>query len=279
MRRKSGFTLGKLFKAFLLFIYLIMAVVPLYWIIITSLKEPTEVYTWPIRYWPTHISFSGYRFLFKFANFAQFFRNSLFTSITASFFAMVFSTLSGYILARYKFKYKKTLIVLLFFAQMIPTYLLMIPQYKMFSDIGLIDNLWALVIIYVNVSVSFSTIMARGFFSRIPKNLEEAAMIDGTSRIGAIFKITIPLSLPGIAAIFSFSFVNTWNELFTAALFINSSEKMTVPVALNSFVSKAGIQWNVMGAGLVVALLPTIVVFAFAQKYIIAGLTKGALKG
>ncbi len=279
MRRRRNTPLGRTIKAFLLFVYFLMAVVPLYWILVTSLKEPTEVYTWPLRYWPTHITLAGYRFLFKFANFAQFFKNSLFTSLTASFFAMVFSSLSGYIMARYKFKYKKTLIVMLFFAQMIPTYLLMIPQYRMFSDIGLIDNLWALVIIYVNVAVSFSTIMARGFFSRIPKNLEEAAMIDGTSRIGAIFRITIPLSLPGIAAIFSFSFVNTWNELFTAALFINSTEKMTVPVALNSFVSKAGIQWNVMGAGLVVALLPTIIVFAFTQRYIIAGLTKGALKG
>ena len=278
MRRKRTGIVWTI-KGFFLFIYFVLAVVPLYWIIVTSLKDPQEIYTWPLIYFPTKISLEGYKFLFKFANFAQFFRNSLFTSLTASFIAMVFSTLSGYILARYKFTYKKTIIVLLFVAQMIPAYLVMIPQYRMFSSLGLIDNLWALVIIYTNIGVSFSTIMARGFFSRIPRSLEEAAMIDGTSRIGAIFKITLPLSLPGIAAIFSFSFVNTWNELFVAALFINSSEKMTVPVALNSFISKAGIQWNVMGAGLVIALLPTILVFSFAQKYIIAGLTKGAIKG
>ncbi len=276
--KKKGITIGSILRAILLFIYLILAVVPLYWIIITSLKPPQDVYTWPIMYFPKTITFEAYRFLFKFANFTKFFKNSLFTSMTASAISMILSTLSGYILARFNFKYKKTLVVLLFIAQMIPAYLLMIPQYRMFSTLGLIDNLWALVIIYTNIGVSFSTIMARGFFSRIPRTLEEAAMIDGTSRIGAIYRITLPLSLPGLAAIFSFSFVNTWNELFTAALFINSSEKMTIPVALNSFISKAGIQWNVMGAGLVVALLPTIVVFAFAQKYIIAGLTKGALK-
>ena len=266
-------------RFFFLSLYLIAAIVPLYWIFITSIKPPTEVYSYPLIYWPRHITFESYRFLFAFANFAIYFKNSLFVSIVASFVAMLFSTFSGYIIARFNFKFKKTLIVTLFFAQMIPTYLLMIPQYRMFSEVGLIDNLWALVIVYVNVAVSFSTIMARGFFSRIPRSLEEAAMMDGTSRIGAIFRITIPLSLPGIAAIFSFSFVNTWNELFTAVLFINSNNKMTVPVALNSFISKAGIQWNVMSAGLIVALLPTIIVFAFAQKYIVAGLTQGAVKG
>ncbi len=276
--RKKKRTVSKILRFFFLSLYLLAAVVPLYWIFLTSIKSPKEVYAYPIVYWPKHVSFESYKFLFGFANFAQYFKNSLFVSITASFLAMSFSVLSGYIMARYTFRFKKLLIITLFLAQMIPAYLLMIPQYTMFSKLGLINNLWALVIIYVNVAASFSTIMARGFFSRIPRSLEEAAMIDGTSRIGAIFRVTIPLSLPGIAAIFSFSFVNTWNELFTAVLFINSNSKMTVPVALNSFISKAGIQWNVMSAGLIVALLPTIVVFAFAQRYIVAGLTQGAVK-
>jgi multiple sugar transport system permease protein len=120
--------------------------------------------------------------------------------------------------------------------------------------------------------------MARGFFLRIPTALEEAALIDGCTRIQAIAKIILPLMLPGIAAVFIFSFVNNWNELFTAVLFLNSEEKLTVPVALYSFISKAGIQWNVLAAGIVTALFPTIVAFAFAQKYIVQGLTKGALK-
>jgi multiple sugar transport system permease protein len=120
--------------------------------------------------------------------------------------------------------------------------------------------------------------MARGFFVRIPRSLEEAAMIDGCSKIGALFRITVPLAMPGIAAIFSFSFINDWNELFTAALFLNSDDKYTIPVALYSFISKAGIQWGVLSAGLVVALIPTIIVFAFMQRFIISGLTQGALK-
>jgi multiple sugar transport system permease protein len=120
--------------------------------------------------------------------------------------------------------------------------------------------------------------MSKGFFERIPVSMEEAGLIDGCTKIGVLFRITVPMMLPGIAALFSFSFVNNWNELFTAALFLDSDKKMTVPVALYSFVSKAGIQWNVLGAGIIVALFPTMIVFAFAQKYIIAGLTQGAVK-
>ncbi len=277
MKKKKRIVFGSL-RAFALALYLIAAVVPLYWIFVTSVKPPDEVYTYPLIYWPKHFTFASYQFLFTFAHFAEYFKNSLFVSITSSFVAMVFATFSGYVMTRYRFRSKKFLVVMLFFAQMIPAYLLMIPQYKMFSDLGMINNLWALIIVYINIAVSFNTIMARGFFSRIPKSLEEAAVIDGCSRIESIFRITIPLSLPGLAAIFSFSFVNTWNELFTAVLFINSDSKMTVPVALNSFISKAGIQWNVMSAGLIVALLPTIAVFAIAQKYIVAGLTQGAVK-
>ncbi len=104
-------------------------------------------------------------------------------------------------------------------------------------------------------------------------------MIDGCTPVQVIFKVIIPLSLPGISAIFSFSFINIWNELFLAVMLLSSESNMTIPVALNSFISKAGISWGVLSAGIVVALLPTIIVFAFAQRYIIMGLTEGAIKG
>ena len=185
---------------------------------------------------------------------------------------------SGYVLARMRFKGKYFLVVFLFFVQMIPAYLLMIPQYTMFSNLNLINRLSGIILVYIGLGAAFSTIMARGFFVRIPKSLEESALMDGCTRLKALFKVTLPLMLPGVAAIFSFSFVQNWNEIFTAALFLNSDSKMTVPVALYSFISKAGIQWNVLAAGIVVSLIPTIVVFAFAQKYIVAGLTKGSVK-
>ncbi|RKX54010.1 MAG: carbohydrate ABC transporter permease [Thermotoga sp.] len=268
----------KIIRLILLSIFLIFSVFPLVWIFLTSIKPADEVYTFPVRYFPREPTLEAYRYLFSFANFGVYFKNSVMVSMTASIVSTYFALLSGYVLARKKFKFKKLLILALFFAQMIPSYLIMIPQYSMFSKLGLIDKLTGITIVYMGIGASFSTIMARGFFLRIPRSLEEAAMIDGCSEVSALFRITVPLMLPGISAVFSFSFVNTWNELFTAVLFLNSDRKMTVPVALYSFISKAGIKWNVLSAGLVVALLPTMLVFAFAQRFIIQGLTQGSVK-
>jgi multiple sugar transport system permease protein len=268
----------KIFRATMLSIYLIAAIIPIYWIILTSFKVPSDLYAYPIIYFPKVLTLSNYSYLFSFAHFLTYFKNSLLLSLISSVISTVISIFSGYVLARYQFKLKNFVIGLLFFSQMIPAYLLMVPQYSMFSQLNLINSLIGLGILYVNIAAAFSTIMARGFFVRIPRSLEEAAMIDGTSKIGALFRITVPLAMPGIAAIFSFSFINDWNELFTAALFLNSDDKYTIPVALYSFISKAGIQWGVLSAGLVVALIPTIIVFAFMQRFIISGLTQGALK-
>lgn len=268
----------KTLKIAAMIFYLIIAVFPLVWIFLTSIKPPQEVYTFPVRYLPEAPTWDAYNYLFGFADFAKYFKNSLLVSIFASAASTLVALLSGYVLARSKFRGKYIFTLILFFVQMIPSFLLMIPQYTMFSTLKLIDKLPGIVLVYIGLGASFSTIMSRGFFVRIPRSLEEAALIDGCTALSALFRITLPLMMPGVAAVFSFSFVNNWNELFTAALFLNSDSKMTVPVALYSFVSKSGIQWNVMAAGIVVALIPTIIVFSFAQKYIVAGLTQGSVK-
>jgi len=268
----------KVIRIILLSMFFIFAIFPLYWIILTSLKPTQEIYSFPIKYWTNNPTLFGYKRLFEFVNFKRYFVNSIFVSIGASFVSTIFAMLSGYIISRKEFRWKYPIILFLFFSQMIPTYLIMVPQYTMFSNLNLINKLISLIIIYSGFGAAFSTIMAKGFFDRIPKSIEEAALIDGCNEIQSLFKITIPLMLPGLSAILSFSFVNNWNELFTAVMFLNTSDKYTVPVGLYSIVSKAGVQWNVLAAGIVIALLPTIIVFAISQKYIIAGLTQGSLK-
>jgi len=270
--------ISKTLKGLALGLYLAFAIAPILWIFITSIKPPEDIYTFPIKYWTKNPSFEAYRYLFGFANFSRYFGNSLLVTFLASIVSTVFALFSGYALSRYSFKGKGFLVIFLFFTKMIPAYLLMIPQFQMFSSLKLTNNLFGIIIIYIGLGATFSTIMAKGYFDRIPVSMEEAGLIDGCTRIGVLFRITVPLLLPGLAAIFSFSFVNNWNELFTAALFLDSDSKMTVPVALYSFISKAGIQWNVLGAGIIVALVPTMIVFFFAQKYIVAGLTQGAVK-
>ncbi|OAA29477.1 sugar ABC transporter permease [Kosmotoga arenicorallina S304] len=270
----------KILKIIALALYLIAALLPFYWITITSLKDSKEIYSFPLKYWPSKISFNSYKQLFSFANFGIYFRNSAIVSLIAAFAAMIISMFSGYALSRLKMKrFKNRILLALYFTQMIPGFIIMAPLFTMLSQFQMTDKLSTLTILYITMVIAFSTIMAKSFFDRIPISLEEASMIDGCNIVQSLFKIVFPLTLPGLAAIFSFAFVNIWNELFLATMFIFSDDKMTIPVALNSFISKAGISWDIMSAGLVVSLLPTMIIFAFAQKYIIAGLTEGAVKG
>jgi multiple sugar transport system permease protein len=259
-------------------IFLVVALFPLIWIFLTSIKPATEVYTFPVRYLPSRATFEAYRYLFSFARFNVYFKNSFVVATVSAGFSTFFSLMAGYVLTRERFRFRTFLILVLFFVQMLPTYLIMIPQFTMFSRLKLTNTLTSVIIIYTGFGSAFGTVMARAFLKNLPRTIEEAALIDGCNRLQVLFKVVVPLLLPGVGSIFSFCFVNSWNEVFTAVLFLHTDSKMTVPVALYSFVSKAGIQWNVMAAGIVVALLPTIVVFSLAQKYIVEGLTQGAIK-
>jgi multiple sugar transport system permease protein len=260
--------------------FLAFAIFPLYWIIITSLKDAKEIYTFPLLYFPSHPTLESYRKLFSFAKFGIYFRNSLLVSTLAAAGSLIVCLISGYGLSRYTLKRSKNAILLgLYFTQMVPGFLLMVPLFTMLSRLRLTDNLVVLGGLYTAMMVAFGTIMAKSFFDRIPESLEEAALIDGCTTLQALFRVVLPVTLPGIVAIYSFSFVNIWNELFLAVMFLSSESNTTVPVALNSFISKAGVSWDVLSAGIVTALLPTMIVFGVGQKFIIAGLTEGSVKG
>ncbi len=280
VRRQLFSFAGSLAKAIALGLFLIFAILPLAWILMTSFKPPKEIYTFPLQYWPSRISLAGYSKLLGFAHFGRYFVNSLGVTLLASLGGLMASVLSGFALSRFKAARRtRSMLLLLYFTQMVPGFILMTPLYLMLSKWGFTDSLLALSVVYTATTVAFGAIMAKSFFDRIPPSIEEAALIDGCDPFTALIRVVLPMSLPGIIAIFSFAFVNVWNELFLAVIFLSSDSKMTVPVALNSFISKAGVSWDVMSAGIVIALLPTIVVFAFGQKYIVAGLTEGGVKG
>ncbi|MGE4464378.1 carbohydrate ABC transporter permease [Sphaerochaeta sp.] len=277
MKKNTVFSIGRFV---LLAFYVLAAVFPLYWIVVTSLKGPKEIYTMPLQYLPTSATLDSYRKLFSFSSFSLYFRNSLVVALISSLLAMAVSILSGFSLSRYPRQRTKGILQLaLYFTQTIPTFLIMVPIFTMFSKLGWVDSTGALMLVYVATVIAFSTIMSKGFFDRIPISLEEAAKIDGCSMFQSLFHVVLPITRPGMAAIFCFAFINIWNELFLAVMLLMSNDKMTVPVALNSFISKAGISWDVMSAGIVIALLPTMIVFGFGQKYIVAGLTEGSVKG
>jgi multiple sugar transport system permease protein len=279
-RRKVKKTIGAGVRALILCCFLLSATLPLFWIFITSIKSGTELYSIPLVYWPKEPTIAAYQRLFTYSNFGRYFRNSLFVTLTSSVVAMILSVMSGFALSRFRRKRLKGILeLLLYFTQTIPSFMIMLPLFMFFSKLKLVDNLPILAVIYVATVIAFCTIMSRSFFDRIPVSLEEAAKIDGCTLAQSIIHVVLPLTLPGIAAIFCFAFVNIWNELFIAVMMINKASKYTVPVALNSFISKAGVSWDLMSAGIVVSLLPTMIVFGIGQKYIVAGLTEGGVKG
>lgn len=279
-RRKTKHVIGTALRFLILACFLLAAILPLFWIFITSIKSETELYSIPLVYWPKAPTFAAYQRLFTYSNFGLYFRNSLIVTLTSSVVAMVISLMGGFALSRLTRKKLKGIIELvMYFTQTIPCFMLMLPLFMFFSKLKLVDNLSVLSVIYVATVVAFCTLMSKSFFDRIPVDLEEAGKIDGCNMVQSIIHVVLPLTLPGIAAIFCFAFVNIWNELFIAVMMINKASKYTVPVALNSFISKAGVSWDLMSAGIVVSLLPTMVIFGIGQKYIVAGLTDGGVKG
>ncbi|MFK0005242.1 carbohydrate ABC transporter permease [Paenarthrobacter sp. NPDC090522] len=270
---------GRISKFLFLGLCLIVTVFPLYWIVVTSFKEPGAIYSLPLDYWPKQLSLDNYVGLFTKSDFGQYMLNSLVVALVAASVATLISLLSAYVLARFQFSGRGAVLGAFLITQMIPGFIALGPLYLMMTDFGLVDSKTGLILIYIAICIPFCTIMLRGFFESVPDALEEAAMIDGCSRMGALFRVIVPVMLPGIAASFVFNFVNCWNELFLSVTLMNSDSNKTIPTALAGFISSFNIDWGSMSAAAVLTVVPTLVIFAFASKFIVQGLTAGSVKG
>jgi multiple sugar transport system permease protein len=264
--------------AFLAF-WLVVTLFPLYWITVTSFKTPGDIFSQPLTYWPTAATLQNYVGLFAQSDFGVYVGNSLLVSIVAAFAATLASLLSGYVLARFEFRSKGVVLAAFFVTQMVPSFIALGPLYLMMTNLGLVDTRIGLILVYIGICIPFCTVMLRGFFANVPDALEEAAMIDGCSRLGALFRVIVPVMMPGIVASFIFNFVNCWNELFLSVTLMNSDENLTIPTAINGFISSFNVEWGPMAAAAVLTVVPTMLLFAVASRWIVQGLTSGAVKG
>ena len=275
---RSRITVGGVVKVVGLALWLLITLFPLYWIVLTSFKSPQTVNRFPIEYWPSEPSVQNYAKLFSDSNFGVFLANSAVVALIAGATSTLIALLSSYVISRFEFRGKGAVLIAFLLTQMIPAFIALGPLYTMMTDLGLVDSKPGLILVYVAVCIPFSTVMLRGFFENVPDALEESAMIDGCSRLGALFRILVPVMTPGIIAAFIFNFVNCWNELFLSVVLMQSEENRTIPAALNSFISTFNVDWGSMSAAAVLTILPTMVLFAVASRWIVAGLTAGSVK-
>jgi multiple sugar transport system permease protein len=259
----------------------IVVYIPIFWMLSTSLKTSPEVFKWPPSLIPQHLTLDSYKDLFVPENrYFQFFRNSLVVSLATTVVALAAAVLSGYGLSRFKFKGRSTILVFFLITQMFPFSLVLLTLFLFFSSLHILNSYFGLILAFVGISLAFSIWMLKSYFDTIPRELEEAAVIDGSGRFGTLFRIILPLIGPGAIATGIFIFITSWNEYLLAATLAMSEKVRTLPPGLSmSYMSFLKISWNGLMAASVVASLPSVIIFAFLQRWFIQGLAAGAVKG
>ncbi|MCL2319340.1 MAG: carbohydrate ABC transporter permease [Treponema sp.] len=283
MNKKENKSRSIFINLFTLYIPLLMAIafvlIPFFWILVTSLKPEKDIMQRPIKYLPHPATFENFINAWNKVGFDRYFSNSFFIAVSVACVVLIFSTLVAYPLTRFHFRGKNLTMILLLCTQFLPQSMLLVPLFVIFKVLRLINSPMALVIVYVTFGLPFNTILMRGFMSSIPVALEEAAMIDGCSRLGAIYRVIVPLLLPAVVTCGSFAFIDSWKEFIFAVMFINDPRKMTIPVGLSYMIGEFTISYTILAAGAIIAILPPMFMFFYLQKYLIRGLSSGAVKG
>ena len=260
-------------------LFVLFALFPIFWLVKVSVTPNDLLYSEGVRMWPSRTTFDHFSHVLNNSSFPLFFRNSLIVSGSTAIIVTLLASLSGYALSRFNFRAKYWIVALMLLTQMFPLVMLIAPIYKIMAPLGLTNSLIGLIIVYSAFNVPFATFLMQSFFDGIPKDLEEAAKIDGATQFMAFRQIILPLTLPGIAATLGFVFTAAWSELLFALMLISGNDSATFPVGLLSFVSKFSVDFGQMMAAGVLALIPACLFFFLIQRYLVQGLTAGAVKG
>jgi multiple sugar transport system permease protein len=257
------------------------ALAPVYWMLTISLKTELDQFSVPPRWILFSPTLMHYSDAFATRSFGQYLLTSAIVSVAATLCAMVMGTLSAYALSQFRLprRLDKHLALWILSTRMFPPIVTVIPLFLMMRDVRLLDTRASLIIVYTAFNLPFVVWMMRGFFSEIPRELEEAARVDGDSRLGALRRVVLPLVAPGLAATAVFCLIISWNEFLFALVLTQTDAAMTLPVGIAGRVTQYEIKWGVMSAAATVAMMP-ILVFALAvQRYLVRGLSLGAVKG
>lgn len=279
---------------------------PAIWLLLTSLKTENELTRIPITYLPQHITLQNYVHVFTQNPFGRFLLNSAVISLVATLICVLFASLAGYALARLRVRGRRALLTAIVMTSMFPALVMLVPLYRLFVGVdvpglsqlfaylhamgwgfmptsvmtpNLLNTYWALIIPYVALSLPITTLILTSFFQLIPEDLEAAATVDGSSRVGALFRVVAPLSAPGIVTAGIIAFVNSWNEFLLALTFNTATTMRTVPVGITLYQGEFAFPWALISAAVTLGIVPLVLLILFFQQRIISGLTAGGVKG
>lgn len=280
--------LSKIFIYFLLTIISIFAFFPIFWMISTSFKPPSEAFETPPTLIPRSFTIESYikqvsdfrAEVEGYAGFPVFYKNGLIVAGGVAILTMFLSILAGYSFSRYKYFGKNGILIFLIATQMFPYAVIIVNIVIIFNKLHLLNTYIGLIVAITALTLPFSIWLLKGFFDKIPRELEEAAMVDGCSRVSLLFRIVVPLVMPGVISVGLFSFLASWNQLLFALQLAYKNSMFTIPPGfLRLYVGQYMIRWADMSAGSVLVTLPIIIAFMILQRYFVQGLTAGAVKG
>lgn len=252
---------------------------PFVWMGLSSIKELKELYTIPPRWWPDHPTLANYHKVFFESRIPRYFLNSIVISVGATGLALVLAIFAANGFARFHFRGKAFWQSCVLVGQLLPTAAIIVPLFITLRVLGLVNTYWGLILVYMIITLPLSVWMLTSYFKAIPIELEEAAIIDGASRVGILFRITLPLSKPGIIAVLVYAFITTWNEFIFALCFATDSTVKTLPIGLAEFSTEFNTDWGAVMAASMVMTVPIALLFILFQKLFVGGLTAGATKG
>lgn len=257
----------------------ICVLLPLSWMVITSLKSMADItLSRGLKLFPSGPTLENFVNIWKEYPIATYIKNSAIAVGGSTVFGVVCAALCGYGLSRYEFKGKAFLLNFLLVTQMFPAVMKIIPYYKILVNLHLNNTRTGLLIVYASFSIPFCTWMMYGYFKSIPTGLDEAARVDGSSAFHTFYKIILPIAIPGLVATVIYAFLQNWNEYMFASVLMSADEKKTITYAISTMADAYKIQWNYLMCAAIISSVPTLAVFVVMQKYLIAGMTAGAVK-
>ncbi|MDD3338339.1 MAG: carbohydrate ABC transporter permease [Lachnospiraceae bacterium] len=265
---------GSIGKYFIMLVVLFISVYPILWVFLSSFKKDPGGLSLPTQW-----VFDGYITIFTKLNIQTYFLNSFIVTIISTFISVLIVSMSAYISARMQFK-GKGLVTLMFTTTLfIPSISISFPIYRLLGDLGLKDTRTGLILIYSGLGIAITFFILRSYFQTIPKEMEEAAMMDGCGYTKTFFRIIVPIAKPGLATAAIMAFLNNWNEFYFASILIKSKDKMTIPALLGQFTTAYSKNLNGMFSAIIVAVVPTIIIFCMLSEVFVKSLTAGAVKG